>query len=529
MRKEIAIVHYNTPELTVAAILSVRKHTNVDYHFTVFDNSDKRPFTKQMDGVTVIDNTKGQVIDFEAELAKYPDKEWEMAKISNHGSVKHILSVQKLWELLPDGFILMESDVLITRNFDFLWDEQFAASGKVQRFYGRRREKDRLLPWLCYLNVPLLVKNGACYFDPMRAWNLQKGEDNPGNWWDTGACVLDCIRKTKPQLVCRCYARLDDYFIHYNGGSWRNNDIENQKAWLHQHRDLWVTDKSKPKDVAVCAIVRCENRYLQEWVSDWLDHGVDKIFIYDNGHGNEERPETVLGEWIEQGKVEIIGFRDVGGDYNAQDEAYNDFYKRYGDDFAWIGFFDIDELIEFEDQTRKPSIPDLLNSFKDADAVALSWQMMTDSGLIHYEDKPVRDRFFQPVIGKRYPNGEEFIKCFVRGGPDTLIFATQPHMPAQPSLLMVNVRGESVKQYPTMQPVYEVAWINHYHTKTAEEFVEKVRRGFPNGDKYSEDYRKNAIDYFFAINQRTPEKEEILEKGLNGKPKARKRASKKQK
>jgi hypothetical protein len=102
-------------------------------------------------------------------------------------------------------------------------------------------------------------------------------------------------------------------------------------------------------------------------------------------------------------------------------------------------------------------------------------------------------------------------------------------MHAQPSLLMVNVRGEPVNQYPTMQPVYEIAWINHYHTKTAEEFVEKVRRGFPNGDKYSEDYRKNAIDYFFAINEHTPEKEAILEKGLNGKPKARKRASKKQK
>ena len=43
-----------------------------------------------------------------------------MAKKVNHGSVKHILSVQKLWELLPDGFILLESDVLIKKNFDFL-------------------------------------------------------------------------------------------------------------------------------------------------------------------------------------------------------------------------------------------------------------------------------------------------------------------------------------------------------------------------------------------------------------------------
>lgn len=251
--KTIAIVHYNTPELTEAAILSVRKHSAVDYRFVVFDNSDQRPFTKKMKGVKVVDNTKGQVIDFEAELDKYPDKEWRMAAKSNHGSMKHIWSVQKLWELIPGGFILLESDVLIRKNFDFLWNEQYAACGKVQRFYNRRREKDRLLPWLCYLNVPLLVENGARYFDPQRAWNLQKGEDNPGNWWDTGACVLDDIRKTKPQLVCRCYAELDNYWLHYHGGSWREKDIENQKAWLQQHRDLWYMPENKDAKIYVCA------------------------------------------------------------------------------------------------------------------------------------------------------------------------------------------------------------------------------------------------------------------------------------
>lgn len=251
-QKEIAIVHYNTPELTEAAIMSVRKHCVVDYHFTIFDNSDTRPFTKKMKGVKVIDNTKGKVIDFESELAKYPDKEWEMAKKSNHGSVKHILSVQKLWELLPDGFILLESDVLIKKNFDFLWNEEFAACGKVQRFHGRRKEKDRLLPWLCYMNVPLLVKNGARYFDPMRCWNLQPGEDNPGNWWDTGACVLDDIRKTKPELVCRCYANLDLYYLHYHGGSWRASDVENQKAWIEQHRDLWYMPENKNAKIFIC-------------------------------------------------------------------------------------------------------------------------------------------------------------------------------------------------------------------------------------------------------------------------------------
>ena len=74
--RQVAIVHYNTPELTEAAILSLRKHGGKDYQVLVFDNSDARPFTKKMDGVTVIDNTQGQVIDLDAEVRKFPDRSY---------------------------------------------------------------------------------------------------------------------------------------------------------------------------------------------------------------------------------------------------------------------------------------------------------------------------------------------------------------------------------------------------------------------------------------------------------------------
>ena len=251
--RKVAIVHYNTPEMTVAAIMSLRKQTGLRYAVIVFDNSDKRPFTAKMDGVTVIDNTKGQVIDFEAELAKYPDKCWELAWRSNYGSAKHIMTVQKLWELIPEGFILMESDILLTKNINFLWDEQYAACGKVQWFRNRTKERDRLLPFLCYMNVPLLTANGARYFDPARCWSLSPGGmNNIANWYDTGASLLEDIVKTKPQLVARLYRDLDHYFIHYTGGSWRQNDVKNQHAWLEANKALWTIPENKDVKLFVC-------------------------------------------------------------------------------------------------------------------------------------------------------------------------------------------------------------------------------------------------------------------------------------
>ena len=38
-KRQVAIIHYNTPEITEATILSLRKHGGEDYHVTVFDNS----------------------------------------------------------------------------------------------------------------------------------------------------------------------------------------------------------------------------------------------------------------------------------------------------------------------------------------------------------------------------------------------------------------------------------------------------------------------------------------------------------
>ena len=43
--------------------------------------------------------------------------------------------------------------------------------------------------------------------------------------------------------------------------------------------------------------------------------------------------------------------------------------------------------------------------------------------------------------------------------------------------------------------------------------MEKVKRGFPLMEPYNTTYRKHAVEYFFAINERTEEKEKVLAEG----------------
>ena len=170
------------------------------------------------------------------------------------------------------------------------------------------------------------------------------------------------------------------------------------------------------------------------------------------------------------------------------------------------------------------------------DVVVLSWRVMTDSGLTHYDPRPMSERFTVAKAEPSCDNGCEFVKSFVRGGLFGLDFNVQPHVPHRMGpLKVVNAIGEEVRLYPAIEPVHKVAWIDHYLTKTAEEYVGKIGRGFINVSQEHNDKRKaTMVDDFFNINERTPEKEAILrgekwEPEPKSKPRTRKRTNNKKK
>ena len=236
-KKTVAIIHYNTPELTMAAIGSLLKNGGGPFRVVVFDNSDQRPF-EGATNVQVFDNTKGQIIDFDKELEKFPERDRSIgcAKGCEFGSVKHMMTVQKLWELLPQGFVLMESDILIKKNIDEFFREEYSVVGYHQHQQpGNKFGIGRMLPMLCWMNVPMLTSEGARYFDPDRSWMLHPGEDDKRNWYDTGACLLDDILTMRPRLK-GLHVDIRNYVVHFGSGSWNGKDA---KAWLEQHADLW--------------------------------------------------------------------------------------------------------------------------------------------------------------------------------------------------------------------------------------------------------------------------------------------------
>ena len=262
MKKTIAIINFNTPELTEACILSIRKQ-GCEWPVVVFDNSravtwpagevmpertlEAYPFNRKMKGVKVVDNTKGQVIDFESTLAAFPNRLQAHAAVNGWGSDVHMMTVDKLFDLLPDGFVLVESDVLLRENPQALWLEEYSFCGYVQRKQrGNKFGMGRILPMLCYLNVPKFKAEGVRYFDPDRSWMLHPDENDRRNWYDTGASLLEDVLSHRPRLK-GLHVDIRPMVEHLGGASYKT--LKGQAEWLNRHKELWQAagDASKAK------------------------------------------------------------------------------------------------------------------------------------------------------------------------------------------------------------------------------------------------------------------------------------------
>ena len=508
MKREVAIVHFNTPELTEACVWSLRKHGGKDYHVTIFDNSDRLPFTAKMENVDVIDNTNGQIIDFDAELAKF-DKS-ESGSINNYGSARHMMSIQKLWDILPDGFLLLDSDVLIKQDLDFMFQEDQCAVGHLQNPQpGNMFDIPRLVPMVCYINVPMCKECGLTYFDPERCWMIHSPRmDDRNNWYDTGASFYEDIHNHKGGAHGK---RIDirPLIEHYKKGSWQRNG-GNHKKWLQQYWKLW---KPTPKmkgitDVAICAIERNENPYAVEWVEHYKKLGVSRIFVYDNYFGSETPLADTLKDYVAEGFVEVIPVPDKPA---AQCRAYEDCYRKHGNEYAWIGFLDFDEYLRWNGRAK---IGKMFSKYNDADCVLVNWRIMTDSGLVHYDPRPLKDRFKEVMpldtkVKYDFPENNH-VKCFVQGGLGEIHFAKNPHSPSD-SIRCVNSEGKIVPCSAFTPYTHKVMRIDHYWTKTADEWrTNKLARGFASGATYIENFMKKQEEYFFKVNERTPEKEAVI-------------------
>ena len=225
MIHNIAIVHYNTPALTSALVRSIRKHVP-RRRIIVFDNSDRLRFPPQRD-VLWIDNTRGQKIDFGEMIQRYPDR---IPTLSTWGSEKHIASVDWLFDYLPEGFLLLDSDVLLKKDITPLFDSSVAWVGMPEQQPWWFMPK-RLAPYCLYINVPMCREKGIRFWHEGKAFKLSHSGEAP--YYDTGASFYeDCENAQLPGREID----INEYVEHLGAGSWKDQQAW---EWLDKHKNLY--------------------------------------------------------------------------------------------------------------------------------------------------------------------------------------------------------------------------------------------------------------------------------------------------
>ena len=297
----ILIVHYNTPKLTECLVKSINKFVGTDCTIYIFDNSDKKPFTYKQSNLTILDNTHGEIINFDKWLEKYPQRFQTKAKMNNFGSAKHAYTIEKCFDLIPGNFVLMDSDILLKQDISKFVNDNYVSCGEI---FKTTVVKSRVLPFICYINVELCKKYGIHFFDEKRMNGLYAGKYPES--YDTGASFLEDITNTKAPFL---NIKLDSYIEHFKAGSWLSESNALHKAkrteeeWLEANKKYYFNS-----DIVVSLTTHGERvKYIQPTLESLLKQTIKpyKIIVALSDADYAKIPSNIIS-FMNEHKIETI-------------------------------------------------------------------------------------------------------------------------------------------------------------------------------------------------------------------------------
>ena len=262
--------------------------------------------------------------------------------------------------------------------------------------------------------------------------------------------------------------------------------------------------------ICICTLGKEENKYIREFVEFYEKYGVDKIFLYDNNDIDGENFEEVIKDYIDKGFVEIFNWR---GTKKTQFIILDDCYRRNNDNYDWLFFYDIDEYIHLKNYTN---IKKFLNEkkFQNCIKIYLNWVVHTDNNLIYYDNRTLHERFpdIEPDAKANKKGVEHRAKAILRGhNPNKNITCWQLISKKFTGCNGYGKEAELVNRAYIKKSDFENYYIDHYYSKSLEEFVKKVNKGDGFFEKKT-NYKIHRIRRYFKYNEMSLEKIKYIEK-----------------
>lgn len=294
--------------------------------------------------------------------------------------------------------------------------------------------------------------------------------------------------------------------------------LKNNYDFWKKYIDFSVKIQDNNMKVLLCTIAKNENKYIKEFVDWYKELGFTNICLFDNNDKDGEHFEDVIGEEIKSGFVIL---KDYRGRKICQFDAYEECYYTYNSQYDWIAFFDADEFLELDKKSFR-NVGEYLSlpQFQKYDVIHINWHSFGDNGKLRYENKPLRERFPEPLpIDKpiAYTFSENrHIKSIIKGGLKGIFWASNPHTVYPASLRCCNNIGvECNVESPFCDVNYQYAKLNHYSTKSTEEYCNKMKRGFPDQIVDKERVKYLLSERYFRTNDVTKEKIDLIKELLD--------------
>lgn len=243
-------------------------------------------------------------------------------------------------------------------------------------------------------------------------------------------------------------------------------ELENLYKEIEEKRKQYWKDKMDKEEegknykyyISIMLIAKDENEYIEEWIEHHLSTlGVDHIYLYDN------ESKVPIKEYLEeQGSkyMDKITFVDWASTESNQEDSLNHFLKTYGDETKWVITIDVDEFIVMNDTSR--SLHSLLESYESEPYILCQWVHYGANGNETKSNEPVMERFTQRA---ETLDTDGLGKYFVQTGKCNRFTGR------------IHVRRRYCELYINDKCNLDLFQVNHYITKSFEEWDEKMKKG----------------------------------------------------
>jgi hypothetical protein len=221
--------------------------------------------------------------------------------------------------------------------------------------------------------------------------------------------------------------------------------------------------------IASAALFLNEAPYLAEWIEFHRLLGVEHFYLYDNG--STDGGAEALADYVGQGIVTLFPWRAFARRVDVHKTAYAHAFTNFGNRHRWFMLVDIDEFLFPESEA---SLSEALARYDDCAAVRIP-------------------RFdFGPSGHKTRPPGL-VIESYMLSVPDSTRFDAMKSVVKPTTVTEAFVHRSIVDgKEAVVGRDDRTLRINHYFTKSEEEFAQKMERGWKGGKGKRKVAKKNA-------------------------------------